>query len=328
MADADYRRLGAACHCGEPVKLWNGRGRRPRYCDSHTGPPRPAAKEQKQCPACRGIFVSAKADQVYCTRACGYRTRRGNKPRNEIRNYTCAYCGNGFQSTHSSPMYCGKACKVKACIARDPARKVAYAARARVREQKKAPQLCAYFAKTCERCSKADGRRQEWALCRACKRADALAAGREASLALNEAKHKAAGREVECDECGAVYCPLYGRKHGAVVLCIVCSPIRFKAQRASAKAMREAIKRGAAGGEHVDPFEVFERDGWMCRLCGIDTPKSLRGTYEHNAPELDHAQPVTRGGQHTYANTQCLCRSCNVFKGARTMAEVLAVLAA
>lgn len=294
MADADYRRLAAACHCGAPVKLWSGRGKRP----------------------------------TYCSKLCGVRARRGNKPRGEVRAYTCAQCSKVFESTHSRPMYCGKACKVKACIARDPARKVAYAARARVREQKKAPQLCAYFAKTCERCGKADGRRQEWALCRACKRADALAAGREASLALSEAKHKAAGREVECDECGALYCPLYGANRGPKQLCSdQCSDARRKQSERAAKVKRRAAERGV-DAESVNPWRVFSRDGWACMLCKVDTPRQLRGTCEHNAPELDHVVPLSRGGPHTYSNTQCLCRSCNQFKSDRTMDEVERALAA
>lgn len=73
-------------------------------------------------------------------------------------------------------------------------------------------------------------------------------------------------------------------------------------------------------------LSVFQRDGWRCRFCGIDTPESLRGTHEHNAPELDHIVPLARGGQHSYDNTQCLCRACNGFKSNRTMAELEKVL--
>jgi 5-methylcytosine-specific restriction endonuclease McrA len=64
----------------------------------------------------------------------------------------------------------------------------------------------------------------------------------------------------------------------------------------------------------VDPFTVFDRDGWRCRACGTVTPKELRGTIEPNAPELDHVVPLAMGGGHTYKNTQLLCRSCNRLK--------------
>lgn len=67
--------------------------------------------------------------------------------------------------------------------------------------------------------------------------------------------------------------------------------------------------------EAVDPFKVFERDGWHCVICGCSTPREKRGSYENDAPELDHVIPLARGGSHTYANTQCACRDCNIKKG-------------
>jgi 5-methylcytosine-specific restriction endonuclease McrA len=83
-----------------------------------------------------------------------------------------------------------------------------------------------------------------------------------------------------------------------------------------AKKKRRAIERGANGGERVDVVRVFARDGWKCMRCGKPTPKERRGTYHPRAPELDHIVPVSLGGAHTYANTQCLCRQCNGTKGA------------
>lgn len=89
-----------------------------------------------------------------------------------------------------------------------------------------------------------------------------------------------------------------------------------KANKRKAKAVRLYRLRAVADGtiKYVDPFEVFERDGWSCQLCGCSTPKSLRGTYEPNAPELDHIIPVSKGGAHTEKNLQCLCRACNIAK--------------
>lgn len=60
-----------------------------------------------------------------------------------------------------------------------------------------------------------------------------------------------------------------------------------------------------------DPHDVLERDGWRCQLCGVKTPKSLRGKNQPRSPELDHIVPLSKGGEHTPWNTQCLCRKCN-----------------
>lgn len=63
--------------------------------------------------------------------------------------------------------------------------------------------------------------------------------------------------------------------------------------------------------EAVNPSVVFARDGWKCQHCGKPTPKDLTGTVSPDSPTLDHVLPLSKGGAHSYANTQCLCRDCN-----------------
>lgn len=104
---------------------------------------------------------------------------------------------------------------------------------------------------------------------------------------------------------------------------MVCAPIRAKRHDKAHKAIRKAIKRGSNGGESVDPLRVFARDRWRCKLCGRKTPQTKRGTYEDDAPELDHIEPVSLGGMHTYLNTQCACRACNIRKGAKPLGQLL-----
>jgi len=94
---------------------------------------------------------------------------------------------------------------------------------------------------------------------------------------------------------------------------------RRRSLRISSAVRRKRIKQG--GYERFDPMEVLNRDNWRCQLCGIDTPRKLRGTYDDRAPELDHIVPLSKGGAHTRENTQCLCRSCNLNKGARTTGQ-------
>ncbi len=96
------------------------------------------------------------------------------------------------------------------------------------------------------------------------------------------------------------------------------------AAKASHKVRRKARMDGAYA-ENVNPFRVFDRDKWRCQLCGIRTPKALRGTYNDVAPELDHIIPLSLGGPHSYINTQCACRRCNGRKRARPMGQMLLV---
>lgn len=83
-------------------------------------------------------------------------------------------------------------------------------------------------------------------------------------------------------------------------------------------------KRRAATIEKVDPFVVFDRDGWKCQICGIDTPRELRGSHKNNAPELDHVIPIAKDGKHSYANTQCCCRKCNIKKSDKILPNISA----
>ena len=102
---------------------------------------------------------------------------------------------------------------------------------------------------------------------------------------------------------------------------------RSKSHWRKANHVRRARLRRAAV-EDFDPIEVLERDGWRCHLCGISTPRRLRGSTKPNAPELDHIVPLALGGSHTRANTACSCRRCNGSKGAKRITGQPSLLAA
>lgn len=68
--------------------------------------------------------------------------------------------------------------------------------------------------------------------------------------------------------------------------------------------------------------DIFERDGWMCQHCGLKLSKKKRGSFDDDAPELDHIWPLSRmdaaGNKspgHVSTNCQLLCRLCNCIKG-------------
>lgn len=112
-----------------------------------------------------------------------------------------------------------------------------------------------------------------------------------------------------CRECGEVFTPhRRGRQR------IFCSKKCYKRNREHVyKSARRARLRGARV-ELVNSTRVFERDGYRCQLCGHKTLKSKRGSYHPKAPELDHIVPLAAGGEHSYRNTQCACRACNMAK--------------
>jgi 5-methylcytosine-specific restriction endonuclease McrA len=119
-------------------------------------------------------------------------------------------------------------------------------------------------------------------------------------------------RNRECVVCGVEH-------HRRYKTCSnVCAEHLYRDTRKRWKTKRRSRER-AAVVEDVSRLMVFQRDSWRCRACMAATPQRLMGTLEDDAPELDHIVPLSRGGVHSYANTQCLCRVCNILKGDKLM---------
>ncbi|CAN7187248.1 HNH endonuclease [Acidovorax sp. LjRoot117] len=85
------------------------------------------------------------------------------------------------------------------------------------------------------------------------------------------------------------------------------------------------MKERTQSVEAVNPIKVFDRDKWRCQLCNRKTPKAKRGSYDDDAPELDHIVPLSKGGAHSYLNTQCACRACNSKKSDRPLGQMLLI---
>ena len=164
---------------------------------------------------------------------------------------------------------------------------------------------------TAKRLSKAAARRRAGVPTRA--EITARSAGKRA-----EVEHHYAQRC--CKQCHGQMEPDRVGYRGAPPICIACAEQNAAAQRRASHSVRRALLR-AVKVERVDPFKVFERDGWRCHLCGCKTPKERRGTYHPKAPELDHIVPLSKGGEHSYRNTACACRACNAAKSDKIIGQ-------
>jgi 5-methylcytosine-specific restriction endonuclease McrA len=88
------------------------------------------------------------------------------------------------------------------------------------------------------------------------------------------------------------------------------NPAKARAQRS-----RRRARERAAIVERFTPLQVFERDGWRCQLCCRPVDRAA-AVPDPDAPTLDHVIPLSAGGEHTRANTQCAHFLCNARKGA------------
>lgn len=140
------------------------------------------------------------------------------------------------------------------------------------------------------------------------------------------------GKPFECKGCGVTVCRIVaqslfcsdgcGNDHKQKTRTSYKLSEAYRSSRRKSKSLRRARMRGAKSCEPLDPMMVFERDLWRCGICGRKTLKGMRGTTHDRAPELDHIVSLARGGEHTYANTQCSCRKCNGEKGAGIVGQL------
>ncbi len=280
--------------CGRPC---NAGSRRCKVCASMPG--LGVWLEPKQCEVCGETFQPKTRKNKYCRNPqCAIEGRRRALDRRlgYPNRYVCLYCGETYKAKNKNrDTFC---CREHAFAWRRE-NPVLGPLPATAAEQRRC-EVCGGPAASAH--SKTCGSEE-------CKRTRYLEAA--AASSTRDRKPRA------CKECGIVFVPEYGNKrrnfHSDECL-------RKHSQRIG-KATRRARKK-AATVEAVDPFAVFSRDGWRCKLCGCRTPKRLRGTTDDRAPELDHVVPLAHGGAHSYANTQCLCRKCNQAKGASVAGQL------
>ena len=131
---------------------------------------------------------------------------------------------------------------------------------------------------------------------------------------LQNVARKKAMAEKHCQVCGDVVGYVFGRPRTFCSSSCAQKTESAKSLKRAHKQRRTAVTRGCKEARALDPLKVFDRDGWKCQICGVRTPKKLRGSTHRHAPELDHVVAISRGGSHTWENVQCSCWSCNGVK--------------
>lgn len=253
------------------------------------------------CQGCGGQFSGRK--RKYCTKQCGFNFRSaqhrralGIPTRQELihraacrQNHECFWCGSTFQPKRKGrDKYCSREC----CFAFK-------AARSHLMDQMSASHKV--IRNRCYGCG---------------ERFDAAQPARWCSMRCRDS-FGYEPKTVTCKECGAHWQTQYGDKR--YLFCSESCSVK-NARRIRRKMDRARLRRAQV--ERVDPIKVFDRDAWRCQICGRKTPRERRGSINSNAPELDHIVPLSVGGEHSYRNTQCACRSCNASKGSQVYGQI------
>jgi len=77
-------------------------------------------------------------------------------------------------------------------------------------------------------------------------------------------------------------------------------------------AAKRARNAGAVIVEVFDRDEIFTRDGWVCQGCEV--PCTEPNPFVLTAATVDHVVALAAGGEHSRANAQTMCLSCNSAK--------------
>lgn len=324
MTEANYTAIAPKCTCGGVVTKVFKNGRFGKYCGAcrgkqsgEVGP----CKREAACLLCGIMIASGRSNRKFCSAIC--RSRESDRRQSKTgftraeyldamraksqasQGFTCIQCGKESKRKLSSTnkargfinRYCSLACRVQANAA-------AFAL-----VGPKTPKFCKVVAEYCEACARPFVSRQERAYCS--EECRCIAA-------------RTAPTTKDCKCCGESYEPAYTGGSVSDYCSDTCRERVAAAAKRTDKARRKAVLAGVTI-ERVDPFVVFYRDKWRCQLCGCQTPKSKRGTYDDDAPELDHIQPLSRGGEHSYRNTQCACRKCNGLKSDTPRGQLLLI---
>lgn len=129
--------------------------------------------------------------------------------------------------------------------------------------------------------------------------------------------------ERKCPTCGEAFAP---QKRAQVNCSNKCAQRAYKAanrkpepwdERRKANYQKRRALKLKLPADSIRPLDVFERDAWICGLCGDPVPEGVAWPDPLSA-SLDHVIPLSKGGHHVLENVQLAHLSCNVQKGART----------
>jgi 5-methylcytosine-specific restriction endonuclease McrA len=76
---------------------------------------------------------------------------------------------------------------------------------------------------------------------------------------------------------------------------------------------RARAKRFGVRYVHINKTAIFERDKWICGLCGDLVDKTIPWP-DLLCATLDHIIPMSRGGDHIHSNVQLAHFCCNLLK--------------
>lgn len=291
------------CHrCGKEFPCPRGQK---KYCSREC---RVTGKIEVKCSVCGETFVRASKAVKCCSKSCGLElSKRTRASKSTVGKHECSWCGAWFRPKgNDRTTFCSREC--------------AFAAqkwKGRLRRAERASAPRSY----CAVCFQAIAGKRKKVCSSECaalshrlySRRHYYEGGRKLRYEAKRARDLRLRDAVKCRECGAKFVP-------AVLGTLYCSA---RCGKRVAKRTRRARKAGAER-EAIRRQDVFDRDGWICQLCGRPTDRQSKAP-QPNAPVVDHIVPLAVGGAHTFNNVQCAHFLCNSKKAAGSCGSQLRI---
>lgn len=289
----------------------------------------PEWKNPKPCIVCGNSFLPYQKKSVVCSPDCSLiHVANNNRAKWQSKNYTeinCKTCNTLFKPRQKNGKYCSKSCSSKK--ASYVVVNCANCKKTVKRNRHGSNDRAQYCSKECSYTHRVDITKEIHALRRIAQNNKKKV--KIDTYVLNEIKAikqiaRNAKTSKECKHCGQIVYSKYAllhptcRKEYKVIKKEQYKQTdSYKQSKKAARSRRKALERGATVAESINPDFILERDKYRCYICGVKTPKRLRGTYEDRAPEVDHVIPLSKGGLHVESNLRCSCRKCNGLKSDR-----------
>ena len=272
------------------------------------------------CENCGNEYEVTRKGKRFCSDACqrSYHRKTYNRPKNY--SYTCKNCGKEYKTAHKErDSFCSRDCsyadRERTCICGASLRGT-FLERCQQCNDIYTQITIGYYLE-CSVCQTEFEARYSFELyCSECRDEK----NRIRSSEYLERIHNESNKVYECKQCGDAFSPRYGSKRRAFCSGACADKYKLAARGNVARAVQAGVEY-----EVFDEVDMLAACGWVCYLCGERTPKELRGTYEDNAPEVEHIVPISAGGTHTLNNTACACRKCNSQKRDKSLLLYLAM---
>jgi hypothetical protein len=126
---------------------------------------------------------------------------------------------------------------------------------------------------------------------------------------------RCAGVNRNCERCGSEFTVIRAGYRKSFCSNRCWAEGRRKELRAKPRTESDLTRSQRHGVEYepINRFRVYERDKWICGICG-DLVDSELDYPDPMAASLDHVVPLSLGGAHLYTNVQCSHWQCNVRK--------------